>query len=91
MIISQKTIEKLRILINEETEYRSGPALVAFFNQYGFKDVYGKSFPSRWIYTEEKIRALNGSPELRNHIQPFQQLLEYFSPDENTAKFAFKY
>ena len=31
MIISQKTIERLRILINEETEYRSGPALVAFF------------------------------------------------------------
>lgn len=25
MIISQKTIEKLRLLINEETEYRSGP------------------------------------------------------------------
>lgn len=30
MIISQKTIEKLRSLINEETEYRSGPKLVAF-------------------------------------------------------------
>lgn len=30
MIISQKTIEKLRTLINEETEYRSGPKLVAF-------------------------------------------------------------
>ena len=30
MIISQKTIEKLRELINEETEYRSGSKLVAF-------------------------------------------------------------
>ena len=40
MIISQKTIEKLRELINEETEYRSGSKLVAFFNQYGFRDVY---------------------------------------------------
>ena len=28
MIISQKTIEKLRELINEETEYRSGSKLV---------------------------------------------------------------
>ena len=45
MIISQKTIEKLRELINEETEYRSGSKLVAFFNQYGFRDVYGMAFP----------------------------------------------
>lgn len=30
MFISQKTIEKLRELINEETEYRSGSKLVAF-------------------------------------------------------------
>ncbi len=30
MIISPKTIEKLRTLINEETEYRSGSKLVAF-------------------------------------------------------------
>ena len=57
MTISQKTIEKLRELINEETEYRSGSKLVAFFNQYGFRDVYGNGFPSRWIYTEEKIRV----------------------------------
>ena len=31
MTISQKTIEKLRELINEETEYRSRYKLVAFF------------------------------------------------------------
>lgn len=69
MIISQKTIEKLRKLINEDTEYRSGPKLVAFFNQYGFRDVYGNGFPSRWMYTEEKIRALNGTPELDRCIK----------------------
>ena len=75
MIISQKTIEKLRELINEETEYRSGSKLVAFFNQYGFRDVYGNGFPSRWIYTEEKIRALNGKPELDSFIADFNQYL----------------
>ena len=69
MFISQKTIEKLRELINEETEYRSGSKLVAFFNQYGFSDVYRNGFPSRWIYTEEKIRALNGKPELDRCIK----------------------
>ena len=71
MIISQKTIEKLRELINEETEYHSGSKLVTFFNQYGFRDVCGNGFPSRWIYTEEKTRALNGKAEFRNYIDPF--------------------
>ena len=57
MIISQKTIEKLRLLINEETEKRSGPKLVTFFNNYGFTDSYGAGFPSRWMYTESKLKA----------------------------------
>lgn len=39
MIISQKTLEKLRDLINEETERRSGPKLVNFFNKYGFYSI----------------------------------------------------
>lgn len=39
MIISQKTLEKLRDLINEDTEYRSGPKLVGFFNKYGFSSI----------------------------------------------------
>lgn len=69
MILSQKTLEKLRDLINEETEYRSGPKLVSFFNQLGFNDVYGKGFPSRWIYTDEKLSKLNGSPELDKCIK----------------------
>jgi hypothetical protein len=69
MHISQKTIEKLRLLINEETEYRSGPQLVSFFNKYGFMDSYGNGFPSRWIYTESKIQALNGTPGLDKCIK----------------------
>lgn len=52
MLIQNKTLVRLRELINEETEYRSGPALVRFFNELGFSDVYGKGFPSRWVYTE---------------------------------------
>ena len=72
-----KTIEKLRELINEETEYRSGSKLVAFFNQYEFRDVYGNGFPSRWIYTEEKIRALNGKPELDRCIKGVFALVNF--------------
>ena len=51
-------------LINEETEYRSGSKLVGFFNKYGFSDSYGNGFPSRWMYTDEKLKAINGTSEL---------------------------
>lgn len=69
MILSKKTLEKLRDLINEETEYRSGPKLVSFFNQLGFNDIYKQGFPSRWIYTDEKLTKLNGFPELDKCIK----------------------
>lgn len=44
MILSEKTLEKLRVLINEDTEYRSGPKLVQFFNDLGFQDTYVRDF-----------------------------------------------
>ncbi len=69
MIISPKSLEKLRLLINEETEYRSGPKLVAFFNDLGFNDIYGKGFPSRWMYTDEKLSQINGTTELDKCIK----------------------
>lgn len=69
MILQQKTIEKLRNLINEETEYRSGPKLVAFFNDLGFSDVYGQGFPSRWAFTDEKLLKINGTPEIDKCIK----------------------
>jgi hypothetical protein len=69
MIINDKTIEKLRDLINEETEYRSGPKLVEFFNGLGFNDSYGQGFPSRWRYTDDRLQQINGSPELDKCIR----------------------
>ncbi|ENW9064995.1 hypothetical protein [Escherichia coli] len=69
MILSEKTLEKLRVLINEDTEYRSGPKLVQFFNDLGFQDIYGQGFPSRWMYTDEKLNVINGSPQLDRCIK----------------------
>ncbi len=84
MILQNKTLEKLRQLINEETEYRSGPKLVSFFNGLGFNDSYGQGFPSRWIHTDEKLSKINGTPELDkcikklfapvNYIERFSEL-----------------
>lgn len=69
MILNNKTLEKLRLLINEETEYRSGPQLVSFFNSLGSKDIYSQGFPSRWIYTDNKLNLINGTPELDKCIK----------------------
>lgn len=69
MKLSPKTIEKLAILINEGTVYRSGPKLVDLFGQLGFRDVYGAGFPSRLTYTKDRLTAINGRPELDKCIR----------------------
>ncbi|MCT6698677.1 hypothetical protein [Rheinheimera sp. 4Y26] len=69
MNLSSKSLEKLRELINEETEYRSGPKLVQFFNNLGFQDSYGQGFPSRWMYTDQRLEEINGSLELDKCIR----------------------
>lgn len=74
MVLSKKTLEKLRELINEETEYRSGPKLVQFFNGLSFSDSYGQGFPSRWMYTDSRLEKINGTPNLDKCIK------EVFSP-----------
>lgn len=81
MKLQQKTIEKLRQLINEETEYRSGPKLVSFFNELGFKDFYGQGFPSRWIYTEENLKQINGTNKIEECIK------HLFSPVNFVGRF----
>lgn len=69
MMLSPKTLEKLRQLINEETQHRSGPELVRLFNQLGFSDSYGQGFPSRWMYTDARLAKLNGTPALDKCIR----------------------
>ena len=69
MKLSPKTIQVLREIINEKSQYRSGPMLVEFFNDLGFHDVYGQGFPSRWAYTEEKLNELNGTATLDQCIK----------------------
>lgn len=64
MKLQNKSLEKLRLLINEETQYRSGPQLVKFFNELGFSDTYRQGFPSRASYTDDRLARINGTPEL---------------------------
>lgn len=69
MEISLKTLEELRDQINEKTQCRSGRELVKFFNQLGFKDEYYRGFPPRSVYTEEKLKAINGTSDLDKCIK----------------------
>ncbi len=86
MILSPKSLEKLRLLINEETEYRSGPQLVRFFNDLGFKDSYGQGFPSRWVFTDDKLQSLNGSPELDKCIRTLLNPVNFIGRIEELDK-----
>lgn len=69
MNLSQKSLEMLREMINERTEYRSGPTLINFFNNLGFNESYGQGFPSRWIFTDECLKKINGTPRLDECIK----------------------
>jgi hypothetical protein len=87
MKISKKTLENLRSLINEEIEYRSGPNLVEFFNNLGFKDTYGQGFPSRWAYTDEKLEKINGTPELDKCIKEIFNPINFIEQIDNLDKY----
>jgi hypothetical protein len=75
--INDTTLKFLRDLITGDggiTEYKSGPLLVEFFNELGFHDEYGRGFPSRWYYTEEKLKTLNKQGQID------KVLVKYLSP-----------
>ncbi len=72
MKLSDYSIKKIGELIAGNPEgwpYRSGPMLVDFFNNMGFREVYGQGFPSRGTFAQEKIAELNGKPKLKDAIR----------------------
>ncbi|WP_342601861.1 hypothetical protein [Peribacillus sp. FSL E2-0159] len=61
MELREKTIKVIAETISGDNDlsfYRSGYTLVDFFNEFGFNDTYGRGFPSRWQYTEDKLREI---------------------------------
>ena len=81
MVLSERTLEELRKIINGDgtDDFRSGPQLVEFFNDLGFNDRYGQGFPSRWIYTDSKLKAINGTPELDKCIKKTFVVINFIS------------
>ena len=72
MKISEETIKFLGRAICGDSgliPYKSGPQLVDFFASFGSEDIYENGFPSRWKYTENKIREYNTTDALNSIIE----------------------
>ena len=77
MEIAYETIQAFQKVITGDSledrdpiaPYRSGPELIEFFNQFGENDEYGQGFPSRWYFTEEKLKKFNGSERLKEVLE----------------------
>ncbi len=63
------------------TRYLSGPNLVLLFNKYGFADVYEQGFPSRWKYTEDNLREMNGKDSLRMLLEEILDPRRFYDTD----------
>lgn len=66
--ISEKSIEKLTDIITgngQASPRRSGPQLICFFNDFGERDLYGRDFPSRAHYVQEKLQKFNGTDMMK--------------------------
>lgn len=88
MRISTRTIGELKQHVtgdNGLTPYRSGPALVRLFNDYGSDDEYpsGGGFPSRHLFAEDKLKKLNGSPDLARLVEEIFDPLEFEGTDKS--------
>lgn len=86
MKISNKITKALGQLIAGDTgiaPYMSGPSLVEFYNEHDFDDEYGQGFPSRWVFSMEKIIHSNGSPKLQKIIEDFVDPRRFIGTDKN--------
>jgi hypothetical protein len=84
MRVSERSVSALAKIVSGDSKispYKSGPVLVKLFNEFGANDVYGQGFPSRWYYAEEKIRAINGKPQLAALIRAVLDPRDWFDFD----------
>lgn len=68
--------------------YRSGPDLVRFFNSHGFRDVYGGGFPTRRIFAQNRIKALNDTPRMKDVIRDMLDPRLWMSPNNGNGDVA---
>lgn len=96
MKLSARTITAIgRVVTGDEglTRYRTGPELVQLFNEFGCNSVYGRGFPSRWQFAEDRLRELNGSEAIGALIRQILDPREFLDGDlkvENAIEYVNK-
>lgn len=88
MELSTRSIQAIgRIVTGDEglSPYRSGPKLVALFNEYGASDRYDQRFPSRWQYAEQKLYAINGTKMLAALIRSILDPRDFLDAKKDTG------
>jgi hypothetical protein len=86
MKISERTVKRLAEIITGDkglSPYRSGPKLVAFFNELGMNHTYGQAFPSRWSFAEDCIRQFNDTPSMIKIIRSAVDPRDYMGATVN--------
>ena len=89
MEFSKKSISPLAGFITgniEQTPYLTGIKLVELFSEHGSDDVYNYvegTFPSRWMYVEQKLEIINGSDNLKAVLEDLIDDRFYIDKDED--------
>ena len=86
MQLSEFTIKHLSKIVCGDsgyTPYLSGPNLVELFNNYGSRDVYGRGFPPRWLYTEEKLSEMNETQQLAKLLEEIFHPKHFFDTEHD--------
>ncbi|MFZ5365571.1 MAG: hypothetical protein ACOZBH_05270 [Patescibacteria group bacterium] len=89
MQFARKTINFLTNIITGKDgddprfpRYKKGHELVRFFNDFGFNDIYGKSFSSRWQYTEQRLLELNNNNQIEKAVEHFLNPINFVNDNE---------
>lgn len=72
MKISDKILDAITNVImgvDAISPYRKGQELVEFFNRHGDKGVYGSGFPSRYLFTKDKVGYFNSIDKIEKIIE----------------------
>lgn len=72
-MLSQESLTYIAKLFIGDIEslysYKTGPKIISFFNQYfNYTDVYEQGFPSRWLFTYNKLVELFNSNQFERFI-----------------------
>ena len=90
MKLDETAIKRLAPIIcgDKLAPYKTGYELVELFNKYGCNDEYTRGFPSRWFYTENKLREINETKNMEKFLNDFLYSRNYIDSKCDLDKIA---